>query len=408
MTPLIFTRIAEGFQAAADGMDATVEGLVKDARPAVASGVCRAGDLVAQGARSQPLLAATLPFALRGLRDLRPDFAPGDLFVGNDPYAGGSSLADLRMFAPLFAGDEVLFFAGNAVRYADLGGRAVGGFSPGATDVRQEGVRVPWMRLGDRAGGMELADLLAANARFSDGLRTLLWAQVAGLDAGLGRLRGIVERYGAEVVREAEAEMGRRARAQMAKGIADLPDGRYAFEDVLDGDGVRDRGVRLVVGAEVAGDRLRLSFEGSDWPCVGPLNGAGGLTEAACRVALRHLFPEVPAHTAAFEAVEVVLPEASFVNARAPQPVSGATEVAGRVAEAVIAALAQADPARAGAGSFASACHVSLHGRAEGFGDYLMTLSLGGGLGACIRGDGLTNGCGVSTVGEMPSLEGLE
>ncbi len=410
MTPLIFTRISEGFQAAADGMDATVEGLVKDARPAVASGVCRAGDLVAQGARSQPLLAATLPFALRDLVKRTPGFAPGDVFIGNDPYAGGSSLADLRMFAPLFVGDEALFFAGSAVRYPDMGGRAAGGFSPGATDVRQEGVRVPWTRLRDRSGEMDeaLVELLAANARFPGRLRALLRAQVAGLDAGLERLRGLIERYGAEVVREAEVEMGRRAGAAMGAGIADLPDGWYAFEDVLDGDGVRDRGVRLIVGAEVAGDRLRLSFEGSDGPCVGPLNCGGGLTEAACRVALRHLFPEVAGHTAAFEGVEVVLPEASFVNALAPQPVSGATEVAGRVAEAVIAALAQADPARAGAGSFASACHVSLHGRAEGFGDYLMALSLGGGLGACIRGDGLTNGSGASTGGEMPSLEGLE
>ena len=411
MTPLILNRITERLSAAADGMDASYEGLNRAGLPAVGSGICGPAGLIVHGSLSHPLLAATIPYGLQGMRDKIHGFSPGDVFLGNDPFSGGSSLADLRMFAPFFAKRELLFFVGNVVRYPDLGGRAPGGFSPGATEVHQEGIVIPWRRFRDKEGkepDPNLVDFLASNARFDERFRGMLQSQVDCLDAGLERLRDLVDRYGVDAVREAEIDMARRAEGALTEEIRDFPDGCYGFEDVLDGDGVVDRGMKIVTTVRVAGQVLQMDFRGSDGPSTGPLNCPSGLTAGACRVALRNLFPGVPAHTAAFHGISISLPESSFLNARSPQPVSGSIEVAGRVAAAVTAALAGGDPARAGAMDFVSACHLSLHGKADGFGDYLMTLSMGGGLGASARGDGLTNGSGFSTFGEMPALEDLE
>ncbi len=411
---LVLTRVWARVQAAADEMEATFR------REAFSSGLALEGECASvvcgpegvawtQGSRSNPFQAALLSVWVSVWRGWEEAGEQGMVYLSNDPYCGGSSLCDLRMVSPFFYQGRRVGLLACAGHYADLGGRTAGGVSPGATDVQQEGLRLtPTVIARDWALERGLADLVVGNSRFPEALLGDLHAQVDGLRAGAGRMEALFERYGVDAVVGVAAGVEERAREALVSAVAEIAEGEYITRDRLDGDGISPGPIRLRTRVTVRGGRIGFDFDGSDGTALGAMNCPADAVRAACLVAVRHLFPEASRHGAVGEWVDVTVPEGSFLNARFPQPVGGATpEVAPRVLSGALEALSKGVHGRGQAGSGGGAYHLTLRGL-KGGRPYLMRLTLGGGGGASGRGDGLSNGDSGVRFTVFPALERLE
>ncbi|RMH67596.1 MAG: hydantoinase B/oxoprolinase family protein, partial [Actinomyces sp.] len=274
--------------------------------------------------------------------------APGDQFVVNDPFAGGTHLNDVTLVAPCFVGDELVGWAANRAHHADLGGGAPGSMPAAATEVFQEGLRippVPW--------SAQVRDLILANSRTPDERRGDLDAQFGANAVGVARLAELVT-GGVDVATldEVIAYGERRMRA----AVAAVPDGTATFTDTMDsvgaGDDQRDPAV-IRCRVTVSGDTVRFDFTGSDPQRPGNVNAVEAVTVSAVAFAVRHVLgPDVPANAGSLAPVEVVAPPGTIVAARPPVAVgAGNVEVSQRVADVCLGALAGLVPGRVGAAS---------------------------------------------------------
>jgi N-methylhydantoinase B len=339
-----------------------------------------AGELVMQ-AEHIPVHLGSMPDAVAAV--LGAEQRPGDLWVLNDPYQGGTHLPDITLISPAFAPASaghgaLLGFAASRAHHADVGGPTPAGMPAGSTRLDQEGVVIPPTRMAEA----ELGDLAASMRHPAERLADLRAQRAANL-SGVRRLGEMVERHGEALIRRAMAEILDYAERRTRARIADLPDGAYEAQDVLEGGVSGERDITLRVRATIAGDGLRLDFEGSDGQVEGNLNCPLSVTKSAAFFAVRVLTdPDAPPSAGANRPVEVVAPQGSVVNARPPAAVAaGNVETSSRIADLVLDALGQATPAPAqGQGTM-----NNLTLAAEGFTYYE---TIGGGQGACPSADG--------------------
>jgi len=300
------------------------------------------GRMVAQAAHV-PVHLGSLPETVAAVRARDPQ--PGDVFIVNDPYTGGSHLPDITLVAPLVVAGEIAGYGAVRAHHADVGGMRPGSMPPGARELLQEGLVIPPVRL--IAGGEPTADtwaLLLANMRLPDERRGDLDAQIASLRLGERRLVEIVGRYGAATVRGAFDDMLAYAERRTREALARVPDGTYRAEDVLEGDGLSDADIPIRVAVEVSGDRISIDFAGTSPAVPGNVNCPFAVTRAACLFALRVLLPADVAMNAGVAApLTVVAPPGCLVDARPPSAVAaGNVETSCRVADVVLSALGQA------------------------------------------------------------------
>jgi N-methylhydantoinase B len=332
------------------------------------------GELVMQ-AEHIPVHLGSMPDAVAAV--LGEDQRPGDLWVLNDPYRGGTHLPDITVISPVFA-DSLLGFAASRAHHADVGGPTPAGMPARSTRLEDEGVVIPPTRV-DAEG---LAGLVAEMRNPAQRLADLRAQRAANL-AGARRLGELVERHGEELVRAAMAEILDYSQRRTAARIAELPDGTYEASDVLEGGRSGERDITLRVAASIEGERMRLDFSGTDPQVEGNLNCPLPVTKSAAFFAVRVLTdPDGPPSAGAQRPIEVLAPEGCVLNARAPAAVAaGNVETSSRVADLVFEALAQATPAPAqGQGTMNN---LTLAG--EGFTYYE---TAGGGQGACPDADG--------------------
>ncbi len=374
------------------------------------------GALIAQGSQGLPVFVGVMQYSTRVIiemiaegRCLPPE--EGDIYIVNDPYLGGTHLMDVRFAMPVWRGGNIFCWLSNTGHWPDIGGAVPGGFSASATAVEQEGLRLPPVKLFKRGVlDPEIYAIICSNIRVADQRIGDIRAQAAALRVGQERLAAILDRYGDDTVTEAIAELRRRAAAQMRAHIAALPDGTYRSKAFVDSDGVVDEPLTIALAVEKRGDALRFDFAGSSKPCAGPMNSVLATTLSSVYLAMRHIFPDVPVSAGAFEPLEVLRPEGTFLDAKYPRPVSGcAAEVSQRIAEAVFAALVQAAPdkvtaAPAGSsGNFALGGHDPARNR-----DFVMYQISGGGYGGNVGHDGLSNGCSTIGISKSPPVEIME
>ena len=187
-----------------------------------------------------------------------------------------------------------------------------------------------------------------------------------------------------------------------------LPDGLYSFEDYLDNDGIIDERLTIALDLTIKGEEMVLDFSRSSPPCRGPVNIAYSTAVAACYVALKHLFIDVPANAGCLRPIQFVIPDTTFLSANAPRPVAGYTETILRMIGVVFGALAKADPARATAAPFGTINALSVAGT-RGNGDRWVLFSFfGGGLGGNPKSDGLNHANNPISTATMPPAEILE
>jgi N-methylhydantoinase B len=374
------------------------------------------GSLIAQGSRGLPVFVGTMQFSTRHIIErisrgetLPPE--PGDVYIVNDPYLGGTHLMDVRFATPFWRGGRIWCWLSNTGHWPDTGGAVPGGFSATATAAEQEGLRLPPVKLFKRGAlDPEIYAIIASNIRVAEQRIGDIKAQAAALTVGAERLAALLDRYGDLTVADAIADMRARAARQMRAMVALIPDGTWNSRAYVDSDGVVDELLTIALAVTRQPDRLVFDFAGSSPPCMGPMNSVRATTLSSVYLAMRHIFPEVPISAGAFEPLEVTGIEGTFLDARYPRPVSGcAAEVSQRIAEAVFAALVPALPDRVTAapagtsGNFALGGHDPERGR-----DFVMYQISGGGYGGNAGHDGLSNGCSTIGISKAPPVEIME
>jgi len=402
----------------ADEMDATLYRAAFNPIIAEARDACHGlyhpttGDTLVQGTSGLPIFVGAMAFAVRGvIEKVARDggLEPGDMFLFNDPYIGGTHLNDFRLVRPVFRGARLFCWIASAGHWLDIGGNVAGGYNPRATESFQEGVRIPIVKLVS-AGRLntDIIDILAANSRVPTSNWGDLQGQLGALELGERRLGELLDEYGDATVAEAFDAFSSRAEALMRAAIASLPDGTYRFDDVLDNDGISAARLTVALDLTIEGDRMVLDFSRSSPPTQGPVNISTATSIAACYVALKHVFAEVPANAGCLRPIDFIMPETTLLAATAPRPMAGYTETILRLIGVMLGALAQADPARATAAPCGTINALSMAGtRADGS-RWVMFNFFGGGLGGNPEGDGLSHAGNPISTATMPPLEILE
>jgi N-methylhydantoinase B len=366
-----------------------------------------AGNNVAQAARI-PVHLNSMSDCLSSLLDKflpLDEWADGDVFVTNDPYSGGQHLPDIQMFRPVFFAGQRVAIVGALCHHVDVGGAAAGSYYAPATEIFQEGVRIPPLRLVQRGElNRGVFELLLHNVRQPDDTRGDLNAQVAALGVGAAALQRIAGKYGAAGLAAAMGQILTGSERMMRAAIAELPDGEAAFEELLEGDGQSGEPIRLRVQLRKTGETMRVDFAGSSRQARGPINNTPAMTHSAVYYALlAALGADIPPNSGCYRPITIVLPQGSIVNCRFPAPVSGRMVVNHRVAIAVFGALAGLMPGHIPAPYYATSYVYALGMvRQDGRRQIYYDIEVGG-WGGHAGGDGASAlSCGMHNVSNSP------
>ncbi len=353
------------------------------------------GDLIAQGNGTTVFLGMIDSL----VRDIlvkfgaRDDICPGDVFMSNDPYEGGGThLSDIAFARPVFWEGELVAFTVNKAHWVDVGGMSPGSFTTDATEIFQEGLQVPTVKV--IAAGAEqeaVLDILQANIRLPQDSMGDLRAAIAACTVGEARLHGLFERYGRDAVVAAMGGLLDYGEAMIAAELRKLPHGTFEAEDWIDDDGLSDDPLRVCVRIEISEDRFRVDFSGSAPQALGPINNSRTGLISAVRTIFKALTnPQIPANGGCFRALEVVCPDETVFTARRPAPVSTYWETMLYAEDLIWKALAELVPHRLTAGHVLSVCAIIIAGDHADTGEPTILVSpLVGGWGAMHDRDGL-------------------
>ena len=416
--PITLAVVKGGLEQIAEEMDLTLKRAAFS--PTISEGHDRAngfyhpqtGEVIVQGITGLPIFIGIMQFTTQAIiKEVgRRGINPGDIFLVNDPYSGGTHLMDVRMVKPFFYRGALFCYMANTGHWPDMGGSVPGGFGTKTTEVYQEGLRIPPVKLYE-AGKLneDVLTILLANIRVAEERYGDLQAHLAAFTVGERRLTHLLDKYGPDEVQACMAELDRRSEQQMRDAIAGIPDGTYTYTDYLDSDGVENTPLHLTVEMTVQGSEVTLDFSKSSPPCRGPMNSVIGTTTSACYIAFKHTFPDVPVNAGCFRPLHIHVPTSTFLHASLPRPVAGcAAEVSQRIIDVVLGALAQAMPERMSAGMFGTVNNLAIGGVDAERGAYVMYMFNGGGYGGFRGGDGLTYGCGTISVSKTQPLEVFE
>ena len=352
--PMTFSIIHNGLDLLVDEMALTVmrtahSGVVKDAMDYSTAFCDRQGQVIAQGL-TIVLHLGSFPDAVASvLTKYDGNIYPGDMFILNDPYgSGGIHLPDIYVIEPVFVDDEIEGFSGVVAHHTDVGGIVPGSNSTDSTEIYQEGLRIPTLKLYERGEPNEtLFELIKTNVRVPDKVLGDLRAQIAAAHTGERQYMAMAARYGAPELRRHTEALLDYTEDMAREEIRALPDGRYEFTAYIDADNIDEGPVVIQVELTIRGDRVTVDLEGSSPQVKAGINSPLPFTRAAVYGAVRMVMdPSIPNSAGYTRLIEVRAPEASVVAGSHPAA-CGARGITGyRVMEAVLGALAQALPSR--------------------------------------------------------------
>ncbi|MCH9046990.1 MAG: hydantoinase B/oxoprolinase family protein [SAR324 cluster bacterium] len=367
------------------------------------------GEVIVQGKWGLAIFIGVMQFTCEAViaEAERRGVEEGDVFLVNDPYSGGTHLMDMGMVKPFYYRGQRLLWMANRGHWPDMGGMVPGGFGATSTEIYQEGLRIPPVKLFKQGElNEDVLIILMTNIRVAEERYGDFKAHLAAFSVGERRLTALLERYGVDTVLACMDELKRRSERQMRSYLAEIPDGTYTYEDFLDSDGVVNEPLRIHLALTIAGSDARLDFSQSSPPCKGPMNSVISTTKSACYLGFKHIFPDIPVNSGCFAPLHIHAPESTFLNAVLPRPVAGcAAEVSQRVADVVMGALGRAAPERAQAGIFGTVNNCTLGGIDPERGPYVAYMFNGGGYGGFEGGDGLNYGSPVISVARSQPAE---
>ncbi|MFZ4808878.1 MAG: hydantoinase B/oxoprolinase family protein [Hyphomicrobiaceae bacterium] len=350
--PITFAVIKSGLDAIADDMAYTVvriarSEIVKDVMDFSAA-ICAAdGQMVAQAKTIAQHLGA-IPEAMEAvLTTYAEDLYDGDVIIMNDPYHGGMHLPDIFMFVPLFHGGKRRAFAVVICHHTDVGGRVPGSNASDSTEIYQEGLRIPPLKLYERGVvNRTLETLIKINVRVPDRVWGDLSAQFAAAQVGKRGLDRLMDRYGADEVESYMDELLDYAERLTKAEIKTWPKGTYRFLDHIDNDGFSDTPIPIAVAITVQDDgTLMVDYTGSSKQVKGALNSTLSFTRSLTYLSVRCVLSrEVPNNVGVFRCIKTRVPEASVLNPVLPGPCAARALTGYRVFDAMLGALAQIVP----------------------------------------------------------------
>jgi N-methylhydantoinase B len=357
------------------------------------------GNMVAQGP-DLPIHLGSMPDAVRAIVGAFPDVAPGDVFIHNDPYQGGSHLPDVNVVAPAFLGDRLLGFGCVRAHWPDIGSATPGSYGA-VTEVYGEGLRLPPIRLyRDGKPDPAIEAIIFANVRTPSERLGDLRAQVAANWRGAQRMTELAVKCGADTLLRIMQEVLDYSETMMRAALRALPDGTASFEDIFDGDGVivpgeaEDETFKVCLTVTKRGDTIIADFTGSDPAVAGPMNAPLTVTASGVFCALKMIADPkslIPLNSGCWRPVTVTAPAGSVVNAQHPSPVVYANhEISHRVADMVMAALFAISPRTVMAGSQGTSAVITFGGVDYRDGERFVSYeSVKGGFGARPIKDGI-------------------
>lgn len=324
--------------------------IIKEGHDCSAALFDRNGEVIAQ-ATALPAQLGCLPSVVRRvLAEFPPEsMVDGDTFVMNDPYDGGTHLPDIALISPVVHESRVVAIAACIAHHQDVGGKTPGSLPTDSTDIFQEGLRIPLVKLYEAGRPSPVVHaFIERNVRIPQIVLGDLGAQLAALNVGKARLGLLFREHGAAALSAYMAELLERAETLTRRAIARIRPGSYSFEDYLDSDGIEaDRLVRIRATVTVESSDLHIDFSGSDAQLKGPINAdKAAVMSAVYFVAKAIGDPNAPDNGGCYRPIHVNLPEGSVVNPRAPAPVNGRTITMKRIADTILGALVPAMPER--------------------------------------------------------------
>ena len=367
--------------------------LVKEGLDAAASLFTLNGEVLSQALSIPGHLSATVPCVETLLEWFPIDEAEeGDIYVMNDPYMGGTHTPDIAMMVPVFHDGRPIALSCTITHHQDIGGMVPGSLPTNATDIFQEGLRIPPLKL--RAAGVEnttLTSIIKRNVRFPDMLIGDLNAQIAACTIGVRRLKALAEEQGEELLSAIFDDLLVRSERMTRAAIAAIPDGTYRYVDYCDNDGVDlDRRIRIELAVTVDGDALTVDFTGTDKQLRGPVNCVPSATLSGVMFAVRAVTgAEIHSNGGCFRPVRLVLPKGSFVNPTEPAPVNSRTAAIKRIAGAMLGALRPVLEGRIPADSAGELLVLIFSGKRKNGNAFITGELLCGGSGASDGADGV-------------------
>lgn len=273
---------------------------------------------------------------------------PGDVVITNDPYCGGQHIPDILAFRPVFVDGKRIAIVGTLCHHLDMGGMAAGSYSATATEIFQEGLRIPPLKL-LRRGVMDenVFAMMTQNVRRPDMLKGDLEAQLASLAVGEANVARLATRVGSETFVAACEKILDQSEMAMRAMLAKIPDGTYAFEDFIDDDGITDDPIRIHAAVTIAGEEATIDLSGCSPQAKGPVNATLASALSGVTFAMLAISDvDIPANAGASRPLTIVAPKGLVINAQHPAPVANRIAATHRLATTILGALHQAIPER--------------------------------------------------------------
>ena len=306
------------------------------------------GQQVAQGLSIPVHLGAMAP-ALEGVMNaFGEDVHPGDIFANNDPYEGASHLPDIFLFKPIFVNDTLVGWSCGIGHQTDIGGRIPGGGACDSTEIYQEGLQIPPIKLFD--GGVlnrAVWRIIEKNVRIPDKVLGDLQSLMAACRFGERDLLRLVNEYGLEEMKSYMADILDTTERQTRTEITTLPHGEWEFTDYIDNDGLEPKPILIHVSVKIEGDEVYVDFDGTSPQAKGAINPNFAFTKSYVLGAMKCLMGrDIPANSGFFRPFKITAPEGCFVNPLHPAPVAARGLGGIRTCQTVFGAMAQAMPDR--------------------------------------------------------------
>ncbi|MFH1007650.1 MAG: hydantoinase B/oxoprolinase family protein [Candidatus Latescibacterota bacterium] len=399
--PITLEIMRNGFQSIADEMTAALVRTaystnIKDRRDCSCALLTHEGQVVAQTELGTPFHLGVMPAAVEVMLQKYPleTLHPGDVIISNVPYPKGPGhLSDVTLMSPVYLRDEIIALVANQAHHVDMGGYAPGSMAFGVTEIYQEGLQIPPIKL-MKSGRMdeEILSLIMQNIRTGKVTQGDMMAQIAANNVGAKRLRALSEKYGRSQVLVYMQELLDYAERSMRAGIKKIPQGTYSFEDYVEGDGITEDLIKIKATIEVKAESISVDFAGTDAQVKGPMNARISAAQSCVYFVLKAIIdPDLPTNSGAYRAIEVKAEEGSLVQARFPAAVCNANILTDqRLVDVLLGALIEVIPDRVMAACSGEMNLINLGGMDPRTGVYYNYVeTYGGGQGAMHNQDGM-------------------
>lgn len=368
--------------------------IVRECLDASASLFTIDGESLAQAVAIPIHLATMIPVVRRIASDFPPSsMSEGDIYMMNDPYLGGTHLPDIALVMPVFADGRPIAFAAAMTHHQDVGGMSPGSIPTNATEIYQEGLRLPPLkfRSGPKNFDVTVINILRLNSRIPDAFMGDIYAQVSACTVGTQRVADLAKVHGGDTLQAIFSELLDRSEQMTRDALRALPEGTYRYVDFNDNDGIDlDKRIRIEVAVTIRDGTFTCDFTGTNSQVRGPFNAVPSGSQAAAYFALRTITgPKIPTNGGCFRVVALNLPEGSILNPVEPAAVNSRTATIKRATSAILGALRSILPEVIGADAAGEMLALMFGGTASDGRRYVVGEVIAGGSGAGPESDGV-------------------